>query len=1105
MSLAIAVNIDDIASRIRRAASEAIGGSEEDLRVGVEKILGELVLDPLGLPLSRYEVATKRYGSLITGARIDALHGQVVIEYEKPHSLENRKTYEHAIQQVKEGILRHAQGDKGKLTRYFGVALDGFSIGFVRYRQRLSDFEINKDPVQVNRSTVARLVEAIVGLKRKALDAEELLKDFGPHSELSQKTVRILYDALSGKVSNRTSILFKDWKRVFSQVCAYDAEKLKGLEEEYGFKREQADVERLLFSLHSYFALLMKLLAAEVGSLYWPIMGSYLKALENAYYKGVDRLKDQLRELEEGGLFAKLGISNFLEGDYFAWYLDEWSSEIAGSVTMVVKKLSDYDPSTAELEPDKIKDLFKRLYQNLVPRRIRHDLGEFYTPDWLAELVLDEAGYLKNSSGKNSSKGEYDKDPLSLRVLDPACGSGTFLILAIRRLREYVDEHWVNKGTALRQITQNVVGFDLNPLAVMASRANYLISIGDMLREKGAEQIEIPIYLADSILVERKTTVLGTSTYAMRTVAGEFRIPISIVDKGALGQALNVMEQCVKLGYTPREFVGLLEKNVRVDEMELTSLRELYDILAKLEKDGKNRIWIRVLKNSFAPLLRGRFDYVIGNPPWVNWESLPEDYRVATKTLWERYGLIRKTSSSELGRTRRDLATLFIARCFDQYTAKTGTLAFLLPFNVLRTQGGDGFRTYVGTKTQLQLAQDLSETYPFEGATNRAGLLVLTSGVTSFPVRCKVWTYGKSQGIPQEWGLNEVLAKTRQTDFMLAPIEARKVQSPWAIATEEAFSAIRKIVSRSSYDAREGLNPALTGVYWVNIKAKVGDGVVIENLGGQKKEVERVEDVVEPSLVYPLLRGRDVKKWYSEPGNYIVVPHDRKSGDPIPERRMKVDFPKTYRFFMRFRRALENRSIHKLWGKESPFYSVYGIGNYSFQPHKVVWKDISGKISARAEFGGATVVKDIADKNLGKTRVMADGTLMFIPCRDEDEAHYLAGMLNCSTTRLIVTSYAVLHVRGHVLKYVGIRKFDPSNTLHRKIADLSKEAHRLATQYNEGSDGATIVDDLKRTEAEIEKNVAKTYGLTESEMDAAKKSLVLLMGGEESATADEAD
>ena len=62
----------------------------------------------------------------------------------------------------------------------------------------------------------------------------------------------------------------------------------------------------------------MKLLAAEVGSMYLlPTMVSYLKALEDAYYKSVEELREQLSELEQGGLFAKLGIINFIEGDFF--------------------------------------------------------------------------------------------------------------------------------------------------------------------------------------------------------------------------------------------------------------------------------------------------------------------------------------------------------------------------------------------------------------------------------------------------------------------------------------------------------------------------------------------------------------------------------------------------------------------------------------------------------------------------------------------------------------------------------------------------------------------------------------------------------------------
>ncbi len=54
------------------------------------------------------------------------------------------------------------------------------------------------------------------------------------------------------------------------------------------------------------------------------------------------------------------------------------------------------------------------------------------------------------------------------------------------------------------KIVNNVQGFDLNPLAVLASKANYLIAMAEFLRYRPREGIEIPVYLADSIAVSNQ-------------------------------------------------------------------------------------------------------------------------------------------------------------------------------------------------------------------------------------------------------------------------------------------------------------------------------------------------------------------------------------------------------------------------------------------------------------------------------------------------------------------------------------------------------------------------------------------------------------------------
>jgi type I restriction-modification system DNA methylase subunit len=136
----------------------------------------------------------------------------------------------------------------------------------------------------------------------------------------------------------------------------------------------------------------------------------------------------------------------------------------------MVACLDEYDPKTLSIDPIESRDLLKKLYQLLFPKTVRHDLGEYYTPDWLADLVINEVG--------------YDGNP-DIRVLDPACGSGTFLVMAINRVREYAEKHMIPKHELLPKILNNIVGFDLNPLAVMAARTNYLLALRELLKHGG--------------------------------------------------------------------------------------------------------------------------------------------------------------------------------------------------------------------------------------------------------------------------------------------------------------------------------------------------------------------------------------------------------------------------------------------------------------------------------------------------------------------------------------------------------------------------------------------------------------------------------------------
>jgi hypothetical protein len=1093
MSSAFPVDVEEVAKEILEVARDSV--SEEDLKQGVEYVLRSKVIERLKMaekteipyaswrpPRARYEV------TLVSGLRADALYGHLIIEYERPKTFDSRSGFENAVEQVKSYIVAHAEVE-ARFPRYFGVVLDGYRIGFVRYREAIKGFE-SKGPFEVNKNTVAKLIEAIIGLRRKALGAEELLKDFGPESSAAQEAIKAFYNKLL-RATPRTQMLFEDWRRVFSQVCAYNPEKIRGLEEVYGFKRGEADPEKLLFALHTYYALIMKLLAAEVASLYVaPKLLSYLRVLEDAYYSGHERLREKLRKLEEGGVFTQLKITNFMEADYFAWYLDEWDEAVAECIMGIIRKLSDYDPSAAELEPERIRDLFKRLYQNLVPKKIRHDLGEYYTPDWLAELVLNEVGWTLETFEKVREEKNDALAPLDLRLLDPACGSGTFLVLAIGRIRQYVEEHWVDKGTALRRITKNIVGFDLNPLAVIASRTNYLIALGDMLRERGDEPIEIPVYLADSILVERKQTLTGAA-YILKTAVGEFSVPVSVVEKGLLAKTLTVIEGCVKGNCSPNDFKARLLREVSLEENEISVVTELFGKLMKLEKEGKNRIWTRVLKNSFAPFFVGQFDYVVGNPPWVNWENLAEEFRKPLKELYKWYDILPSNPNAQ---TKVDFSMIFAYRCMDRYLREEGTFGFLINDAAFKAMAGNGFRKFKVREVpfKVKVVHDLVAIKPFEGASNRTAMFIAEKGrLTEFPLPCKKWFKLSKEEILQNLTLNEAIKMVKIVDFYAEPLGGYKpyeeVLPLVTIYHKDVFNKLNKVIGRSAYRAHEGANLLPAAVFRVKILNSIGELLMVENLAekGRRQKVNKVTEVVEKDLVFPILESNDVKKWKIFHNNYAIIPHDLRTARAISETQLKILYPETFVYFEKFKDILEMRSDFKSYAKNRlPYYFVYRFSDYTIAQYKVVWNRMGDQLAA-------AVATPMNDAYLGSKPLIPEDVIAFISVGSEDEAHYICSILNSSLVNLVLQSIAKggkNFATPEFINMINIGRFDSSNFLHKKLAELSKKARQLAQRSQE--------DELKKVEKEIDKTVAQLYGISEGELKEIGRCLAMLEGEE---------
>lgn len=847
---------DQLAEDILTVAKRA--DTEEDLRIGVEK-----ALDPV---LKALDITTEpRYEKATSTSFYDAIHGHLILEYERPGKLKTKRGQEETIEQLVKYLDAEASryGEKQKeaaLKRMVGVSIDGFQILFVRYtgtkaRAKVpfpkrkpsaqlvllpeailpGGFDLD-GPNPVNAQTISLFLTYIRALRRYPLTPEELTKEFGPDADAARQAV---------------NTFFKEWDRVFGIVYGQDIGKAEKdaaqLAKRYGVDM-RVELKPLLFAVHTYYALLMKLLVAELLSLqpesYVPSFVTQLAGLSDV------ELQRQLSHLEDGGHFQAFGIQNFLEGDFFGWYLADSNEDISAAIRRMARRLSDFEPATAEIDPEATRDLLKKLYQYLVPKKLRHDLGEYYTPDWLAERLLNQVG--------------YDGNP-DLRLLDPACGSGTFLALAIKQVREYIIEHlekYPETTEVAKKVLKNVVGFDLNPIAVIAARTTYLLALGNLRR--AISPITIPVYMCDSILTPTEYADLFRKGHKIHTTVGDFFVPKEVVDKGALDSLATLIEECVR-DYSTDEFIERVRRVMGIKENGTeTALRDLFEKVKGLEEEGRNRIWARILKNAFAPIFQEKFDYVVGNPPWVNWESLSDEYREATNPTWDKYGLQARAGGKQfaLGKVKRDISMLFTYVCIDEYLKPKAKLGFLITQTAFKTESGEVFRKFrLSGELPLRIlhVDDMVELKPFEGASNWTSAFVCIKGEhTRYPVPYTLWRKKKGARIAIENSLEEVIEATIRTQFSAKPIDDDEPTSAWVTARQDSLTALAKVIGASVYEARAGAVTWADGIYLVRILDKRPDGLlVIHNLHNVgKRKLRQVETAIEPDLVYPFVRKR---------------------------------------------------------------------------------------------------------------------------------------------------------------------------------------------------------------------------------------------------------
>jgi len=355
----VASTLDEVIKKSAKVFAESLSSiaakakKEEEIRIATEHQLA-LLQHAAGIKLEGKHEFT------VASGFVDSVYDRVIIEYKNPASagskigpsLDSSGTKK-VIAQIKSRFADLQEEHGQPLNSLFGVGLDGRYFLFVRVRDEKWSIQ---DPVPVTQYSAERFIRALfnLGLKGKPFTADQLASDFGAGADLARSAVRTLYEAIGATKSAKAQMFFNEWKIHFGEVCGYDvtapSEKIKELARAYGIEAKGLKPAHLLFALHTYYALFMKLLAAEViSSVHQLPGGTPLRKMMQAATD--EKLRRELDDLEAGSIFRHFNITNFLEGDLFAWYLPAWSPPMTLWIRELITKLDGYNPATLSEDP----------------------------------------------------------------------------------------------------------------------------------------------------------------------------------------------------------------------------------------------------------------------------------------------------------------------------------------------------------------------------------------------------------------------------------------------------------------------------------------------------------------------------------------------------------------------------------------------------------------------------------------------------------------------------------------------------------------------------------------------------------------------------------
>lgn len=850
--------------------NSGINVTEEDVRQAVNEDIKNYLLSNYNKSITfQNEVKTKN------NSYIDSKYGDFLIEYKKP-------------------TLKIGEKERTQLFSYleslnedsWGILTNGSVMEIYHYSFLDNQYVLNENySGQLNEEQFKYICNVLSNKDQKILTKLNIIEHFGVQK--NKNIIKRIYQLLSDSDNNKTKLLYKEWQKLFHISESEDKFDLEKKQEIVDFYESVLDSSidditktyKALFSIQTYYAIVTKII------LYKLILNEKSKPLVRKRF-----LKTLFIELEDNSFFRKNNIVNLVDGDFFSWYLDEFEEKEFEYFFNLISDLTT-------VKTDKINLLFITFYENIFPFHVRHAMGEYYTPFYLADKIVSKSLEIANIANPS--------------ILDPTCGSGIFLMSAISRGYK------------------KIYGIDINPLSVLTSKINYLLNNFDL-----SNKIEIPIYLGDSTYLPVIRTVNGIVCFEYELLTSikefpkvQFLFPEDIVKENRFFEILDEIEVSI-VNKNKKQSIEIIKSYRNFHYSDLSNYyNSLLDDLYYLEELNLNSIWLKIIGNYLKSGSLRDVDIIVGNPPWVKWSNLPENYKENIKEKCRLDGVFSRDTN--VGGVDLNISALIAHVSIRDRLNIDGVLGFIMPDSILFNKSFEGFRDM---KTSDNQNFYLVEVERWNNKTERP------FDPVSIDFSEYYFSFNKVKDI-------KVFDRKRNLETQAFMIDSG-FNNHYLICTPDDFEIIKDVLGRNSIVFRSGLGLPKGGHYLLEFKKEINDKEAeffrYKRFGSTVK-LSSETIILEKDLVFPFIKSDQIDDNTIEfAKTYCLFPYHYGSRHPMELDYLRDNYPKFYNYYMsdEVQRSINTSSTYNDRIQSNKIKTgIFRVGDYTYGDNYLATRD----------------------------------------------------------------------------------------------------------------------------------------------------------------------